>query len=251
MEIWTQKVVDLKDEHVKLQAEREIGGFDGEDEDFSITIDENVSREDFYAWYGSIQAKSIQPMFVPKTIHDISIGDIVIYEFPCKTRRVAMDIFSRELQDEIRDGTHELSFGEYFPNTIRVEWVDGTIKAPDVGIGMGQDDPALIVVEVAYFQSLRQLRQHLQDWIDYTADVLMAIGIKIYPKDKSGQRRMELLYLDCDGKTQQIEFGKTKSPKPLEIEVGIFWKNVPQGCEDAIHDFDLTFTRDQMLEQMD
>ena len=89
-----------------------------------------------------------------------------------------------------------------------------------------------VVIEVAYSESFRQLRANIHNWVQFTNHVQISIGIKMFTMNTQQQRKMIALYEDCQGMTQEIEFGIELAPQPLRIPIAVLYRDIPQELQD-------------------
>ena len=113
-----------------------------------------------------------------------------------------------------------------------IQWTNGRVKIPDGGLTTLDSPLPNVVIEVAYSESFRQLRASVHNWIQFTNDVQISIGIKIFTMSTQQQREMIVLYEDRQGMTQEIEFGIELAPQPLRIPIAVLYRDIPQELRD-------------------
>ena len=232
------------------QKIKEKLGLNDEDNHHAFVLLKNVSRRLFMDWIHETH-HGIRPSFVP-TSKDLSMGKIVFNEVPCAAHEVASGELMKFIVLELSHISCNLE------NTIEqipgkdVLWTTGRVKLPDGGLNTDLDSQyPNVVIEVAYSESMPQMREEVHNWILFTDHVQISIGIKIYKVNTKGQRKMIILYEDRQGWTQEIEFGIEKTPQPLRIPIAVLYRAIPedlQGIE--FLDIQLVCLRNEILREL-
>lgn len=179
----------------------------------------NVPREEFLKLIKDIE---MWPMFVPKSDAEQDVGYILCTEPPCTATESLCEYLTDTIQKEYQrcDCKWFSSYKVCIETLHEVTWLDGRIKTPGaILLTNGLRAGAYMVINVSYFISLEKFRNQIFDWIHFTNDVGICIGVKIFPKDSSGFRKMLLLYADRSGMKQEIEFGVAERPEALRISI--------------------------------
>jgi hypothetical protein len=216
----------------EMQKEKEKRGYDGEEKDLEIVLLKNISLKTYMDWIKESH-HGLRPSFLPKNQDNLSIGDIVITEIPCMAHEIASGELMVAIQNELMKISWNLENTIFVAPGKEIKWTNGRVKVPDGGLKTLNSFYPNVVIEVAYSESFKQLKEHVHNWIILTNHVDISIGVKIFTINTKQQRKMIALYEDRPGMTQEIEFGIELSPQPLRIPIAVLYRDIPQELENV------------------
>lgn len=232
------------------QMQRERQGDDGEEKDLEIVLLKNVSLRTYMDWIKETH-HGIKPSFVPKNEKNLSIGDIVITELACMAHEIAYGVLMQSILYAIMKISWNLQGTIDLAPAKEIRWTNGRVKFPDGGLKTHDSVLPNLVIEIAYSESFKQLKENVHNWIQWTRHVRICIGIKIFVPNQQQQRKMILLYEDRQGMKQEIEFGIATAPPTLRIPVGVLYLIIPQELENIeCLEIQLSPLRNKILEAL-
>lgn len=211
-----------------MQEKREKKGYDGEVKHINWVLVDHISRRKFMIWLRN-PGFSVRPTFVPNSMDDLAKGSIILTERAGEVHNIAASSVVESIYRRLQILDRGLNLPHLrFPGE-HVHRTDGKLKIADGGMATDETQYCMnFIVEAAYLETFEKIRQDVHDWIHCSANVQVAIGIKVFTKTTNGLRKMILLYEDLRGVKPEIEFGIDPYLGVFEIPVAVLFRSVPR-----------------------
>jgi hypothetical protein len=209
----------------EIQQQREKDGYDAkeEEEELDMLLVKDIPLEAYMDWIKESH-HGLRPTYIPHA-DNVSIGDIYISELPISAHEIASGKMMDFIQASLSRISPDLLNGIGSEPSTDIQWNDYRVKTPDGGLKIRGEKYPCVVIEVAYSESFKYLQLIVHDWIHLTNHVRISIGVKIFPVNRRGQRRIMILYEDRQGIAQNIEFGMTAAPSALQISTAMLYNH--------------------------